>query len=108
MPAPTRLAVFENQVYWSDSTKQGIMSVNKYGGPSSIQTVFKNRDVKDPKAVKIVHSLLQKPGKFIDQYKFSRLYDGISLDQPVCRFQSMRETQWLLSTLMYCYQSGRI
>lgn len=62
MPSPTRLAVFENRVYWSDSTKQGIMSVNKYEGATSIQTVYKNREVKDPKAVKIVHNLLQKQG----------------------------------------------
>ncbi|XKL63596.1 hypothetical protein PGB90_005960 [Kerria lacca] len=60
VPSPTRLAVFENRVYWSDSTKQGIMSVNKYEGSTSIQTVYKNREVKDPKAVKIVHPLLQK------------------------------------------------
>lgn len=77
MPAPTRLAVFENQVYWSDSTKQGIMSVNKYGGPSSIQTVFKNRDVKDPKGVKIVHSLLQKFGKLYEQFQSSSFCNGI-------------------------------
>lgn len=62
MPSPTRLAVFENRVFWSDSTKQGIMSVNKYEGSSSIQAVFKSREVKDPKAVKIIHSLLQKQG----------------------------------------------
>lgn len=63
VPSPTRLAVFENRVYWSDSTKQGIMSVNKYEGSTSIQTVYKNREVKDPKAVKIVHFSLQKLGK---------------------------------------------
>lgn len=62
VPSPTRLAVFENRVYWSDSTKQGIMSVNKYEGSSSIQAVYKSREVKDPKAVKIVHSLLQRTG----------------------------------------------
>lgn len=50
------------------------MSVNKYGGQSSIQTVFKNRDVKDPKGVKIVHSLLQKAGELCTQISFSFLY----------------------------------
>lgn len=38
------------------------MSVNKYEGSTSIQAVYKSREVKDPKAVKIVHSLLQKSG----------------------------------------------
>ncbi|KAF0767414.1 low-density lipoprotein receptor-related protein 2, partial [Aphis craccivora] len=59
VPSPSRLAVFENRVYWSDGTKQGILSVNKYD-PTSVSSVYKNRDIKDPKSVKIVHSLVQR------------------------------------------------
>lgn len=65
VPSPSRLAVFENRVYWSDGTKQGIMSVNKYD-PTSVSSVYKNRDIKDPKSVKIVHSLVQREGKSIN------------------------------------------
>lgn len=62
VPSPSRLAVFENRVYWSDGTKQGLLSVNKYD-PTTVSSVYKNRDIKDPKSVKIVHSLVQREGK---------------------------------------------
>jgi hypothetical protein len=35
-----RLAVFERMVYWSDSTKQGILQVNKFQGKDSIHKLF--------------------------------------------------------------------
>jgi hypothetical protein len=35
-----RLAVFERMVYWSDSTKQGILQVNKFQGKDSINRLF--------------------------------------------------------------------
>ncbi|XP_046995596.1 low-density lipoprotein receptor-related protein 2 [Schistocerca americana] len=60
VPSPSRLTVFENRIYWSDSTKQGIVSVNKYEGTKSILDIYRMRDVKEPKAVKAVHSLIQQ------------------------------------------------
>lgn len=63
VPSPSRLAVFENRIYWSDGTKQGIMSVDKYDGANSIQVVYKNKEVREPKAVKIVDGLVQRHGK---------------------------------------------
>ncbi|KAL3276135.1 hypothetical protein HHI36_020854 [Cryptolaemus montrouzieri] len=30
VPSPARLTLFENRVYWTDGTKQGVMSVDKY------------------------------------------------------------------------------
>lgn len=62
VPSPSRLVVFENRVYWSDGTKQGILSVNKYD-PTTVSSVYKNRDIKDPKSVKIIHSLVQREGE---------------------------------------------
>ncbi|CAA9998006.1 unnamed protein product [Nesidiocoris tenuis] len=59
VPSPSRLGVFENRVYWSDGTKQGVMSVDKYEGSNSIQVIYKDREVREPKAVKIVHPLVQ-------------------------------------------------
>jgi low density lipoprotein-related protein 2 len=56
--------VFENKVFWSDGTKQGIMSVDKFEGANSIQAVFKHREVREPKAVKIMHPLVQRHGEF--------------------------------------------
>ncbi|XP_046659437.1 low-density lipoprotein receptor-related protein 2 [Homalodisca vitripennis] len=60
VPSPSRLAVFENKIYWSDGTKQGIMSVDKYDGANSIQVVYKNKEVREPRAVKIVDELVQQ------------------------------------------------
>lgn len=59
VPSPSRLALFEDRVYWSDSTKQGISSVNKYEGSSSIQAIYKMKDIRDPKAITVIHSLKQ-------------------------------------------------
>ncbi|XP_026327983.1 low-density lipoprotein receptor-related protein 2 isoform X3 [Hyposmocoma kahamanoa] len=59
VPSPSRLALFEDRVYWSDSTKQGISSVNKYEGSTSIQAIYKMKDIRDPKAITVIHSLKQ-------------------------------------------------
>ena len=59
LPAPVRLAVFENRVYWSDITKQALFSVDKNEGEYSIQTIFK---IRDTKAVKALHPLIQTSG----------------------------------------------
>lgn len=46
VPAPSKLTVFENRIFWSDGTKQGVMSVDKFSGANSIKAlVSKNRDV---------------------------------------------------------------
>lgn len=59
VPSPSRLALFEDRVYWSDSTKQGVNSVNKYEGSSSIQAIYKTKDISEPKAITVIHSLKQ-------------------------------------------------
>lgn len=64
VPSPSRLTVFENRVYWSDGTKQGIMSVDKFLGPESMSMVYKDKSAREPRSVKAVHSLVQKRGNF--------------------------------------------
>ncbi|KAI5717758.1 hypothetical protein M8J77_010754 [Diaphorina citri] len=59
VPSPMRLSLFENRIYWSDKTKQGILSVDKFD--STIQTVYREKSVQEPQAVKIVHALIQRP-----------------------------------------------
>jgi hypothetical protein len=44
VPAPNRITVFERMVYWSDNTKQGILSVDKYEGKESIRTMYRLQD----------------------------------------------------------------
>lgn len=55
-PSPTRLTLFENRIYWTDGTKQAIMSVDKTEGDYSIRTIYKMRDAK---AIKTLHPLTQ-------------------------------------------------
>lgn len=62
VPSPSRLSLFENRIFWSDGTKQGVMSVDKYEGTNSIQVIYRNNDVREPKAVKVVHALVQPGG----------------------------------------------
>ncbi|KAJ8949001.1 hypothetical protein NQ314_008307 [Rhamnusium bicolor] len=58
VPSPARLALFESRVYWTDGTKLGVMSVDKYE-TSSIQSIYRMRDIRDPRAIKAVHALTQ-------------------------------------------------
>ncbi|KAJ8924543.1 hypothetical protein NQ315_000691, partial [Exocentrus adspersus] len=58
VPSPARLALFESRVYWTDGTKQGVMSVDKYE-TSTIHSIYRMRDIRDPKAIKAVHPLTQ-------------------------------------------------
>lgn len=59
VPSPSRLALFENRVFWTDATKQGIMSVDRYEGSSSIQAIYKSKEIREPKAIVTVHALCQ-------------------------------------------------
>ncbi|XP_039499245.1 low-density lipoprotein receptor-related protein 2 isoform X1 [Drosophila santomea] len=59
VPSPSRLALFENRIYWTDATKQGIMSVDKFEGPTSIQVTYKAKDIREPKGIIAVHALSQ-------------------------------------------------
>lgn len=59
VPSPTRLALFESRVYWTDGTKQGVMSVDKFES-SSIESVYRMKDIREPRAIKAVHPLVQR------------------------------------------------
>lgn len=58
VPSPIRLALFENKVYWTDSSKQAVLSVEKFNSQAdnSVKSVTKLRDAK---AIKALHSLAQ-------------------------------------------------
>jgi low density lipoprotein-related protein 2 len=51
-----RLTLFENNVYWTDSSKQAVLSVEKSHSESKVKSVTKLRDVK---AIKALHAVLQ-------------------------------------------------
>lgn len=59
VPSPSRLAIFESRVFWTDAFKQGIVSVDKFQGPTSIQSIYKSKDIREPKAIVTVHPLSQ-------------------------------------------------
>lgn len=63
VPAPTRLTVFQRDVFWTDGTKQGVYKMDKFGDKDSIKSLYRMPDSgKEPKAIKAVHSLLQTKG----------------------------------------------
>ena len=64
VPAPSRITVFERSVFWTDSSKRGVFSVDRFDGAGSKRTVYMMSSSvpgKDPKAIKAVHPLLQPP-----------------------------------------------
>lgn len=66
VPAPNRLTVFERQVYWTDSTRQGVIRIDKFNGTDSLKIVYNNTEgVKNPRAIRAVHLLMQPKGKFL-------------------------------------------
>lgn len=40
VPSASRLAVFQRTVYWTDGTKQGLLSVDKFNGLYSPENTF--------------------------------------------------------------------
>ncbi|XP_071103874.1 low-density lipoprotein receptor-related protein 2-like [Haliotis cracherodii] len=58
IPAGSSLAVFENQVYWSDITKMGLLHTSKSNGQKTITQIYKDVGVK-PTSVKIFHQTVQ-------------------------------------------------
>ena len=51
-----RLTVFENKVYWTDGSKQAVLSVEKTQSENSVKSVTKLRDAK---AIKALQQLVQ-------------------------------------------------
>lgn len=54
IPAPISLTMFENEIFWADLTKMGILKVNKFGGQYSASQIFKSMD-EEVKAIKVFH-----------------------------------------------------
>uniref|UniRef100_T1IUN7 EGF-like domain-containing protein n=1 Tax=Strigamia maritima TaxID=126957 RepID=T1IUN7_STRMM len=64
IPSANKLTIFENQVFWTDNTRQGVVRVDKFGGSSSVEVIFRNRNVtQDPKAIRVFHPLRQPAGE---------------------------------------------
>ncbi|XP_040583657.2 LOW QUALITY PROTEIN: low-density lipoprotein receptor-related protein 2 [Lepeophtheirus salmonis] len=57
---PSRMTLFERKIYWIDSSKLAIISVDKFKGKESIKPVTPlTKDGKDPKGIVAYHELLQ-------------------------------------------------
>ena len=61
VPAPVRLTLFENHVYWTDSTRQGVLKTNIYNTTdANVETIYRERRlIKEPRAIKSFHFLRQ-------------------------------------------------
>ena len=61
VPAPVRLTIFENHVFWTDSTRQGVLKTNIYNSSdANVEAIYRERRlIKEPRAIKSYHSLRQ-------------------------------------------------
>ena len=66
VPAPSRITAFERTIFWTDSSKQGVFSVDKFGGAASKKSIYsmQTQTGKEPKAIKAIHSLVQPEGQY--------------------------------------------
>ncbi|KAK7507961.1 hypothetical protein BaRGS_00000926, partial [Batillaria attramentaria] len=63
IPSPTSVAVFENEAFWTDFTKQGVLSIDMYKGASSSQQLYQDQSSL-PTTVRVMHKSLQgKPAR---------------------------------------------
>ena len=64
VPAPSRIVVFERTIYWTDGSKQGVFSVDKFDGANSKKSIYsmQTQTGKEPKAIKAIHKLVQPNG----------------------------------------------
>lgn len=61
VPAPVRLTLFESNVFWTDSTRQGVLKANIYNSTDpNVESIYRERRlIKEPRAIKSFHSLRQ-------------------------------------------------
>lgn len=57
--------MFENFIYWTDSTRQGVLKTDLYNNSQTVETIYRDRSLlKEPKAIKAYHYLRQPVGKY--------------------------------------------
>ena len=65
---PFALAVFEDDIFWTDWSSNSIRKVHKYTGEDCTQVAM---DLNTPMDIKIFHESVQKPGKtFWHEFKW--------------------------------------
>ena len=63
IPSPSRLSIFEGTIFWTDSTKQSLISIDMFNANTSMSSLYKSKDVsKDFKAIHVYHANVQIPG----------------------------------------------
>ncbi|XP_015791351.1 low-density lipoprotein receptor-related protein 2 [Tetranychus urticae] len=61
VPAPVRVTLFEDLIYWTDSTRQGILKVNIFNSTSQpVETIYREKGINvEPKGIVSYHHLRQ-------------------------------------------------
>lgn len=55
--------MFENNVYWTDGTRQGVLKTDLYNNSQTVLTIYRDRSLlKEPRAIKAYHYLRQPVG----------------------------------------------
>lgn len=64
VPSANKLALFEDNIYWTDNTRQGVIRAHQSKGAESIKVIYQNRNVSEkPLGIKAYHRTRQPPGK---------------------------------------------
>ncbi|XP_041374759.1 low-density lipoprotein receptor-related protein 2-like [Gigantopelta aegis] len=61
IPSGVSLTVFEDQVYWADVTKMGLLSANKFKKPVTVRQIYHEASSK-PTSVRVFHPSVQTSG----------------------------------------------
>ncbi len=73
-----RLTIFERSVFWTDTTKQGVLQVDKFNGKESISTIF-NEQVRSIMFFKNIYKHYIRVHLFIQKIQLIKNILNISL-----------------------------
>ncbi|KAG1701225.1 Low-density lipoprotein receptor-related protein 2 [Nymphon striatum] len=60
VPSANKLTLFEDNIYWTDNTRQGVIRAHQSKGAESIKVIYQNRNVSEkPLGIKAYHRLRQ-------------------------------------------------
>ncbi|XP_067141896.1 low-density lipoprotein receptor-related protein 2 isoform X5 [Centruroides vittatus] len=60
VPSPSKITLFEDKVYWTDGTRQGVLKTDLYNNSDVAKVIYRDRSkMKEPKSIFPYHALHQ-------------------------------------------------
>lgn len=64
VPSANKLTLFEDSIYWTDNTRQGVIRTHQSLGSKTIKIIYQNRNISEkPLGIKAYHQLRQPLGR---------------------------------------------